>query len=177
MVIVSILSYHGSRLLWQKCKTHNKCMLWKLWISGTCWGEERYCTHKETTFNWQRTWTVLFLYMLHWERRLRKESQIETHALYFKVFVFQLFVGQLDIYLANCLSTCMQLSMCVLNRQHVTKKRGRFCWRVTDAGLQSCIMLFRMTITWYLWTCQLIIFGTCTVLILYALLVYSICYI
>lgn len=46
--IVVILSCHCCRLLWRGCEPHNKCMLWRLWISGTCWGEERY-THKHKT--------------------------------------------------------------------------------------------------------------------------------
>lgn len=43
-------SCHYHRSQWQRCETHNKCMLWRLWISGTCWSEERYTSTDNLTF-------------------------------------------------------------------------------------------------------------------------------
>lgn len=78
-------------------------------------------------------------------RKKGKKSQIVAYALWFKMGVLQLFVAQCDIHLAICLSV---FYVCVSYRQHVTRRRGRFCWGVTDAGLQSCTMPFRMTTFW-----------------------------
>lgn len=93
--------------------------------------------------------------MLGWDGRKKIKGLIQSHS--FKA-EFPLVVCRLEWHLPDIQAPIflfcflIQLFLFVLYRQHVTRRRGRYCWRVTDVGSQSCTTHFRMTTIWYIWT-------------------------
>lgn len=93
-------------------------------------GEVNTQTHKPApTFTGQRIWPVF--YVTYWAERKNLTKVLIYHVSFYLSFI------------SNCLFCC------VLYSQHVTKRRGRFCWGVIDTGSLSCTMPFRMTTIWY----------------------------